>query len=43
VSGAPTAKVDAVHSFPGLARSISRYAMMPEATRRIVLGIVLFK
>jgi hypothetical protein len=43
VSGAPTAKVDVVHSFPGLARAISRYAMMPEATRRIVLGIVPFK
>jgi len=43
VAAAPSAKVDAVHAFPGQSRQISRLAVMPESTRQIVLGIVPFK
>ena len=43
VAGAPSAKVDAVHNFPGQQRPISRLAVMPESTRQIVLGIVPFQ
>ena len=43
VAAAPSAKVDAVHQFPGQQRQISRLAVMPESTRQIVLGIVPFK
>lgn len=42
VATAPSAKVDAVHQFPGQQRTISRMAVMPESTRQIVLGIVPF-
>ena len=40
VAAAPSAKVDAVHNFPGQSKPISRLAVMPESTRQIVLGIV---
>ena len=43
VAAAPSAKVDAVHNFPGQSRPISRLAVMPESTRQIVLGIVPFQ
>jgi hypothetical protein len=43
VAAAPSAKVDAVHQFPGQQRAISRLAVMPESTRAIVLGIVPFQ
>lgn len=42
VGTAPSAKVDAVHEFPGQQRQISRLALMPAATRQVVLGIVAF-
>ena len=42
VAAAGSAKVDAVHTFPGQQRQISRLAVMPESTRQIVLGIVPF-
>lgn len=42
VGTAPSAKVDAVHEFPGQQRQISRLALMPNATRQQVLGIVTF-
>jgi hypothetical protein len=31
-----------VHEFPGQQKPISRLALMPEATRHVVLGIVPF-
>ncbi len=43
VSAAPSAKVDAVHQFPGQQRPISRLAVMAESTRRIVLGTIPFR
>lgn len=43
VAVAPSAKVDAVHQFPGQQRQVSRLAVMPEAARQIILGIVPFK
>jgi len=43
VAAAPSAKVDAVHSFPGQQRPISRLATMPESARQLILGIVPFK
>ena len=43
VDAAPSAKVSAITAFPGQQRPISRLALMPESTRRIVLGIVPFR
>ena len=43
VGAAPSSKVDAVHSFPGQQRPISRLALMPEVARKIILGIVTFR
>ena len=43
IGAAPSAKVDAVHTFPGQQRQLSRLAVMPESTRQVVLGIVAFK
>lgn len=40
VAAAPSAKVDAVHQFPGQQRSISRFGLMSTEARAIVLGIV---
>lgn len=42
VGQSPSAKVDAVHSFPGQARAMSRFALLPEATRVQVLGVLPF-
>lgn len=42
VGSAPSGKVDAVHSFPGQQRQISRLAIMPESARQLLLGIVPF-
>jgi hypothetical protein len=42
VGASPSAKVSAVLEFPGQQKPISRLALMPEATRHIVLGIVPF-
>tara|TARA_Y100000310_G_scaffold310472_1_gene355766 strand:+ start:1042 stop:3312 length:2271 start_codon:yes stop_codon:yes gene_type:complete len=42
VGVAPSAKVEAIHTFPGQQRKISRMAIMPESARKIVLGIVPF-
>lgn len=39
----PSAKVDAVHQFSGQPRAISRFSLMPNAVRRMVLGIVSFR
>lgn len=43
VGSAPSAKVSAVHEFPGQQRPISRFAMLPNSTRLWTLGIVAFK
>ena len=40
VAAAPSAKVDTVHVFPGQQRRLSRFAMMPDSARAIVLGII---
>jgi hypothetical protein len=40
VAGAPSAKVNVVHNFPGQAKPISRFAMLSDTARFIVLGIV---
>ena len=42
VGAAPSAKVNAVHEFPGQQKPISRLALMPESVRKVVLGIVPF-
>lgn len=43
VAGAPSAKVDAVHQFPGQQRPISRLALMPESARQLILGTLPFR
>lgn len=43
VAQAPSAKVDAIHRFPGQQRPISRFAVMSDATRSIVLHTLTFK
>lgn len=43
VAAAPSGKVEAVHSFPGQQRQVSRLAIMPESARQLLLGIVPFK
>lgn len=43
VAQAPSAKVDTVHTFPGTARSISRFSLLPEATRIQILGTIPFR
>jgi hypothetical protein len=43
VAAYPSAKVDAVHSFPGQQRKISRLALMPESARRILLGTLPYR
>lgn len=40
VSSAPGAKVDAVHSFPGQQRPLSRFALMSAESRAVVLGVL---
>ena len=42
ISSAPSAKVNAVHEFPGQQKKISRLAVLPEEARQIILGIVPF-
>jgi hypothetical protein len=42
IAAAPSAKVNAIHEFPGQQKAISRLALMPEATRHVILGIVPF-
>lgn len=43
VAVAPSAKVDALHQFPGQQRAVSRLAIMPESARRIILGTLPFR
>lgn len=43
VGQAPSAKVDAVLSFPGQQRQISRFALLPDSTRSQVLGTLPFR
>ncbi len=43
IASAPSAKVNAVHEFPGQAQPISRFALLPEVTRKVTLGIVRFR
>lgn len=43
VAAAPSAKVDAVHVFPGQTRRLSRFAMMSNSARAIVLGTIPYK
>jgi len=40
VASAPSAKVDAVHQFPGQQRQVSRFALMSDPARAILLGVV---
>lgn len=42
VAQAPSARVAAVHQFPGMIRPISRFALLPESTRQQVLGTLPF-
>ena len=42
VGSFPSAKVHTEHEFPGQQKPISRLAMMPEATRHLILGILPF-
>lgn len=43
VAGAPSAKTIAIHNFPGIPRTLSRFAVMNESARQVVLGIVRFR
>lgn len=43
VGQAPSAKMDALHQFPGTQRPISRFALLPESTRVQVLGTLPFR
>lgn len=43
IAGADSGKVDAVHEFPGQQRAISRFALMPESARHIILGTLPYK
>lgn len=43
VGTAPSAKVDVVHQFPGRQRALSRFALLPDSARAILLGIVPFR
>lgn len=43
VSTAPTAKVSAVHEFPGQSQPVSRFALLPKSVRLVTLGIVRLK
>ena len=40
ISGAPSAKVNVVHDFPGQAKQISRFSLMDDNARYWVLGII---
>lgn len=40
VEGAPSAKVDTVHVFPGQQKPLPRFAVLPDSVRAIVLGVV---
>ena len=40
VAGAPSSKVMAMHDFPGQQKPISRLAMLPEAARHLILGVL---
>lgn len=40
VAAAPSAKVSVLHTFPGQSRPISRLALMPDAARRLIMGIL---
>ncbi len=40
VAAAPSAKVSAVHEFPGKQKAISRMAMLPDSARHYILGIL---
>ncbi len=40
VASAPSAKVSVTHTFPGQSRPISRLALMPDAARRLIMGIL---
>ena len=42
VAAAPSAKVSVVHTFPGQSRTIPRLALMPDASRRLIMGILPF-
>lgn len=41
-AAAPSGKIDTVHEFPGQARPLPRYAVLPEATRTQILGTLPF-
>ena len=43
VAQAPSAKVDVLHQFPGTQRPISRFALLPDATRVQILGTLPFR
>jgi hypothetical protein len=43
VGAAPSAKVRSAYEFPGQAKSISRLALLPDAARKLILGIVPFR
>lgn len=43
LAAAPSAKVVAIHDFPGQQKPISRFALLPDSARQIVLGTLPFK
>ena len=40
VAAAPSGKISALHEFPGQQKMVSRMAMLPEAARHLILGII---
>ena len=43
VAGFPSGKVAAMHDFPGQQRSISRFSLLPDSARQIILGTLPFR
>lgn len=43
ITGAPSARTEAFHVFPGRQKPISRLSMMPDATRQLILGILPYR
>jgi hypothetical protein len=42
VAAAPSGKIRMTHGFPGRQQPINRFAMLPESTRRLLLGIPIY-
>lgn len=43
VSAYPSAKVTAIHDFPGSQRPVSRFSVLPQSARELILGVLPYK